>query len=210
MMPRRIGLARVATLAVLALLSACASPPAIRHYVLSPTAPLPAQGAAAPVSVLVAGVSLPQYLERSQIVVRSGGHRLTMIENELWAGDLREDMTRVLVENLGRWLASGRVAASTGFPHGTPDLRLVVEVLRFERGADGRVALEARWSLRRPADDAVPAGSIERLFGAPLPAGAPVEAVVASMSTLWGEFAGVLARRIQAAGTSRPGAKAGG
>lgn len=209
MMPRTILTLRVAAIAILVLLGACASAPATRYYVLSPTAALPIAGAAAPVSVLVRDVALPQYLDRAQIVVRGSGHRLEMIENELWAGNLSQDMTGVLVENLGRLLASERIAASAAFLHGKPEYRVEVEVLRFERGADGRVALEARWSLRRMADGSLLASPIERLSGAPLAADAGFDAVVASMSSLWGELAAVVARRIQAADAAPARGKAG-
>lgn len=209
MMPRLIMTERIAAAAILVLLGACASAPAPRYYVLSPTVVAPVDNTAVPVPVLVKDVTLPQYLDRSQIVVRGSGHRLMMIENQLWAGDLRQDLTRVLVENLGRLLGSERVAASAGFLREKPDYRLEVEVLRFERGPDGRVSLEARWSLRRAADGVLLASPIERLSGAPLGEGASYEAVVASMSALWGELAEVLARRIRAPGIARTGATGG-
>lgn len=189
----------VAAVAGLALLGACASAPVTRYYVLSATAPAPAHAATKPPGVVVSDVSLPQYLDRSQIVVRGSGHRVLVIENELWAGNLREDMTRVLVENLAGLLGSARVIAAPHPQRMQPDYRVAVEILRFERSAAGRVELGARWWLTRASDGVVLASPVETLAGAILPDQSGYEAVVASMSTVYGELAQAIARRISAA-----------
>ena len=54
------------------------------------------------VAVVVASVRLPQYLERPQIVTRSGDNRLQLAEFDQWGGNLYQDMTRVLAQNLAR------------------------------------------------------------------------------------------------------------
>lgn len=103
-------------------------------------------------TLLVREVRLPAYLDRPQIVTRGAGHRLHIAEFDQWGGDLREDMTRVLVKHLGRALGSQRVFATPVGIALQPDYRLEVEVLRFEREADGQVRLHARWWLARGAD----------------------------------------------------------
>lgn len=195
----------IAAVASLALLCGCSSAPATRYYVLSPTAQMPAHRAqalvdreAAAVAVVIKDVRLPQYLDRSQIVTRGSDHRLQIAEYEQWAGNLREDMTRVLAENLGRLLESDRVVAA---PHNLrlqPDYRVEVEVLRFEREPGGRVGLSARWWLTRGSDASLLASPAETLFGAPLGEGASFEAMVASMSAVYGELAQAIARGIRA------------
>ncbi|MBI3370572.1 MAG: membrane integrity-associated transporter subunit PqiC [Betaproteobacteria bacterium] len=189
----------IAAAAFLTLSCGCSSTPAIRYYVLSPTAEAPARRAA-PVAVIITDLRLPQYLERSQIVTRGGDHRLQISEYELWAGNLREDMTRVLAENLGRLLASDRVISA---PHNLrlkPDYRVEVEVLRFERESGGRVGLSARWWLTRGSDAALLTSSGEMLFGAPLGENASYDALVASMSSVYGELAQAIARSIRSRG----------
>lgn len=187
--------------AAVLLASACASDPVTRYYVLAPaaTAPAPVAGAK-PVSVVIKDVRLPQYLERPQIVVRGSEHRLVMADYDLWAGDLRQDMLRVLSENLGRLLATDRVAIAPHTLKTAPDVRVEIEVLRFERGAGGNVELAARWWLTRGADGQLVASPSVALAGTPLPAGAPYEAIVASMSALYAQLAQEIARSIQARG----------
>jgi len=194
---------RLIAAAALVLLAGCAAAPATRYYVLNPTAPAPAaaQGAAraAPesIAVVIKEVRLPQYLDRREIVIRGGDHQLRMVENEQWAGNLREDMTRVLADNLGRFLESERVVAAPHRLKMQPDFRVEVEVLRFEREAGGRVGLAARWWLTQGADATLLASPEITLSGAPLGAGASYEAVVASMSSVYGELAQAIARSIR-------------
>ena len=194
----------IALAAVLALAGGCSSAPVTRSYLLSATAPAPAEMAAKPVAVVVKDLTLPQYLDRSQIVTRGSGHRILVVENELWAGNLHQDMLRVLVENLGRLLASERVVAGPNALRLQPDFRVEVDVLRFERGVDGRVELAARWWLTRGSEDLLLASPTQTLYGPPLGEGATYEALVASMSAVYGELAQAIARSIQAGAASRP------
>lgn len=204
--------ALIAVAATVVLPWGCASAPATRYYVLSPTAQMPARAAApaaaqpaqASIAVVIMDVRLPQYLDRSQIVTRGGDHRLRMAESAQWAGDLREDMTRVLAENLGRLLESDRVIAA---PHNLrlqPDVRVEVQVLRFERDAGGRVELSARWWLTRGSDATLLASPGVTLYGEPLGTGAAYDAVVASMSSVYGELAQAIARSIRSREPGRP------
>jgi uncharacterized lipoprotein YmbA len=184
---------------MLALLAGCASDPVTRYYVLSAVAPAQAAGAS-PVSVVIKDVRLPQYLERVQIVTRGSENRLLMADYELWAGDLRQDMTRVLAENLTRLLATDRVVAAPHTLKLQPDVRVELEVLRFERDAGGKVELTARWWLTRGTDGALLASPGITLLGSPLAAGAPYEVVVASMSAVYAQLAQEIARGIQSRG----------
>lgn len=190
----------IAVFATLALLPGCASAPVTRYYVLSATAQGPLPRTRPAIAVVITDVRLPPYLERPQMVTRSGDYRLQIAEYEQWAGDLRQDMTRVLTQNLGRLLNSERVVAA---PHAfalQPDYRLEVEVLRFEPEPGGRVALAARWWLTRGADAAPGASQSVTLLGAPLGANASYEVLVASMSSVYAEFAQAVARSIRAHG----------
>ena len=95
--------------ASLVLLAGCSSAPATRFYTLAAVAEIPPAGAkgpaphaAKPVTLVITDLRLPQYLDRPQIVSRGSDHRLHMTEHQQWGGNLRDDMTRVLAENLGR------------------------------------------------------------------------------------------------------------
>lgn len=203
----------IAIAAGLMLLCGCSSTPPIRYYVLAAAAEAPAtkaqapadRAAAASVTVIIKDVRLPQYLDRPQIVTRGSDHRLQLSEYEQWAGNLREDMTRVLAENLGRLLESDRVFAAPHNQRMQPDYRVEVEVLRFERESGGRVGLSARWWLTRGSDAALLASPGATLYGAPLGENAAYDALVASMSSVYGELAQAIARGIRSHQARRGG-----
>ncbi|GAB0058447.1 hypothetical protein SIID45300_02796 [Candidatus Magnetaquicoccaceae bacterium FCR-1] len=92
-------------------------------------------------------VELPQYLNRPEMVTRAGGNRLQLERMNQWGGDLKEDIGRVTMENLGRLLNSERVTLLPGRSEGEPDFRVVTSIHRFEPDETGEVVLEARWIL---------------------------------------------------------------
>ena len=179
-----------------ALATGCASAPPTRFYVITP---LPGPTAAAPapgLRVVVAAVRVPEYLDRPQLVTRSGDNRLQLEEFHQWGGNLAKDLTRVMAENLSRLLGSDAVVAAPHTLRMRPDYRVELEVLRFERGGDARVHLTAKWWLQRGADGAPAGGPATALASDPLPEAATVEAAVAAMSALYGELSRVIARAI--------------
>ncbi|MGQ0652024.1 MAG: PqiC family protein, partial [Betaproteobacteria bacterium] len=118
-------------------------------------------------------------------------------DHEQWGGNLRQDMTRVLAENLGRLLGSDRVVAAPHAVRTQPDFRVDVEVMRFERAPDGRVRLVARWWLSRGDGTLLASPSAELAGGAPGEAGS-FDALVASMSAVYNELAVAIAQAIRA------------
>lgn len=188
---------RAALIAVFVVLCGCSGgSAATRYYVLTPTDETAA--AKRDVSVVVTGVRMPQYLDRSQIVTRDGANRLQVSDDEQWGGNLRQDLTRVLAENLGRLLGSERIAVAPQSVR-APDFRLEVEILRFERAADGRVQLAAKWWLT--SGDGTPLASPTTALAGPVVAlaeGKAFDPLVASMSALFNQLCSAIAADIGA------------
>ena len=86
----------------------------MRFYLVTPLEGAQAAAPAPGPGVVVAAVRLPKYLERPQLVTRSGDNRLQLEEFHQWGGNLGKDLTRVLAENLSRLLGSDAVVAA---PH---------------------------------------------------------------------------------------------
>ena len=133
----------------LALAGCAANSPPPRWYLLTPLAAAAETAPGADGSALAVGVgpvTLSAYLERSQIVTRDGGE-LRLAEFDRWAEPLEENVTRVLAENLSRLLATERVAVHPWRPAVPIDVRVSVEVVRFDLDpADGAV-LTARFTV---------------------------------------------------------------
>lgn len=99
------------------------------------------------VAIGVGPVSLPPYLDRPEIVTRSGGNELHLSEFDRWAEPLQQNVSSVLAENLSILIPTDR---TTVFPweRSVPiTYQVIVEVTRFEGNADGNVSLMARWSV---------------------------------------------------------------
>ncbi len=101
-----------------------ATTPATRFYVLNPldsgislVSETDQKGS---LSVEVASLRLPQYLERPQIITRSSGNRLERAEYHQWGGNLRKNMIRVLAKNLSQLLATPDIAISPIVPRPPP------------------------------------------------------------------------------------------
>ncbi len=183
------------TLAV-ALATGCSSAPPMRYYVVTSLEGTAAAASSPGPGVVVAGVRLPQYLERPQLVTRSGDNQLQVEEFHQWGGNLAKDLTRVLAENLSRLLRSDAVVAAPHTQRLRPDYRVEVDVLRFERAGDARVYLTAKWWLLRGADGAQLAGPTTTLTSEPLPAAPTFDPTVAAMSRAYGELARAIAQVI--------------
>jgi len=185
----------IAALALAAVLAGCSSAPTTRYYVVGPLA-APAAAPMQSPGVVVAAVRLPQYLERPQLVTRSGDNRLQLQEFHQWGGNLAKDLTRVLTENLSQLLHSDAVVAAPHTLRLRPDFRVEVEVLRFERADDARVHLTAKWWLSRGADGSMLAGATTTQASAPLPEAPTFDATVAAMSGAYGELSREIAQAI--------------
>jgi uncharacterized lipoprotein YmbA len=127
------------------LLAACGSTPKEHFYTLSFAEP-PQPTAQATITVAVAAVTLPDAVDRTPMVLRTGPNQVDIDDLHRWAEPLKSAVPRALAGNIARELGnasvtSGRQAATTA------DYRVAVDVRRFESSfADGAV-LEAAWTV---------------------------------------------------------------
>jgi len=128
-------------------LSACAGKSASsQFYVLSPL-PQSALGAEGGTVIGVFPVTMPDYLDRPQIVTRVSENEIKLDEFSRWAEPLKNSFTRALVQNLSTLLSTARVintTETTGFPL---TLQVGVEVVQFDGTLGGDVVLIAKWGL---------------------------------------------------------------
>ncbi len=103
---------------------------------------------AASPSIAIARPSLPPYLERVELVTRTGDGRLVVHEKNLWSEPLDAAITRVIADNLRRLTGSTNIQPSTNFI--TRDYSALVEIRieRFDPLPDGSLLLECTWKLQ--------------------------------------------------------------
>lgn len=131
--------------------SGCRSSPPAKFYTLTalsgeaPTQQVPA--ARSHLSIGIDPVDIPDYLDRHQIVTRSGLNELKLAEYDRWAGSLGEDITAVIAENLSLLLSADSVFPYPWNSSSDIDYRIRIHVLRFEGHPGDHVSLKARWTI---------------------------------------------------------------
>ena len=133
---------------VFAALSGCARSPQVTFYTLAPLAENSAVGTPPPFSVAVAPVTLPELVDRPQLVFNTASYRVQILETHRWAEPLKSAIPRMLADNLSRLLGSERVASYPQSAFSNADFRVMVDILRFESTAD-TVLLEGLCTIRR-------------------------------------------------------------
>ena len=106
-----------------------------RFYTLTPPADRSGLGSTGlDTAVVIGPVTIPDYLDRRQIVTRSGRNEIVLAEFDRWGGSLDGEITRVLVAGLADRLNSAHIAVfpwsstplcqgtgrCTGFPSALP------------------------------------------------------------------------------------------
>ena len=129
----------------------CFGPGAVSsYYTLNPpnleASPAESDGA----SRLVIGLgplSLPDYLDRPNIVTRTGPNRLEVNDGRRWAGTLQSEVLRALAANLEAMTGAEQVILFPWDVDVEPDLRFRIRIQTFEGKLGDRVRLQADWSM---------------------------------------------------------------
>lgn len=141
----------LATIAAGLLLCGCAATTPTRFYTLSSLAS--ASGEATPklphVAVGVGPVTLPEYLNRPQIVTRAGRNRIILADFDSWAEPLDGLFARILTENLSLLLGTDDVVPLPLRRTIRLDYDVEVNVTRFDVDSGGHAVLDARWEVYR-------------------------------------------------------------
>ena len=166
-------------------LFACGRSPIVRFYTLSPT-PVTAEGDS-DLALLVGPATFPRALDRNQIVTRTSETQFKVDEFHVWSAPLEFDFLRVVGDNIATALNSDHVIT---YPAEAPykvDYRILLDVSQFDGNLGQHVTLRARWTIMRPAGEAVAVGTFE--VKQPIAAGDDsYDALVAAHSAAAGEL----------------------
>ena len=149
--PRRRLLAGAAAAAALA---ACTrTRPTMFYTLVTPAGPPKARRPGKGLVVGLGPITLPQYLDRPDIVTREGANQMRLAEFHQWAQPLEPMLTQIMAEDLLVLLGAedDPGAAAPGRPAG-PSGRGGRQPLRGRRDA-GEVVLDARWRVYEGDDD---------------------------------------------------------
>ena len=149
----------LAALLATAALSGCGSSPVTHFYTLNPAAEPVAAGAGAKAVYIVAvgAVSLPDGVDRPQIVLRTGGNRVSFSEFERWVGALKDEIALAVAANLKQGLGGANVSAYPMSAGMNADVNVLLYVQRFDSALGDAATVEILWQVT-PAKGAVKTG----------------------------------------------------
>jgi hypothetical protein len=149
-------LALLSTVALLMHLAGCTSSAPTRFYVLSPLASSKLESQIPKdegcITIGIGPVELPAYLDRPQIVTRVSENELNLAEFNKWAEPLKDNFTRVLIENLSTLLCADAISI---FPWKGPtpiDYQVEITVIRMDGNVGGNASLVTHWAIFREKD----------------------------------------------------------
>jgi uncharacterized lipoprotein YmbA len=205
-------LARVRTAAaasMLALVAACATPSASESFyalnaggvVISSTSAAPAAGQLTVAQksslpgIVISAVTIPELIDRPQIVTRDSGNRVIVSEQNLWAESVKSGIGRTLATRLAREMSdAGQPVQVASYPQSSiadPVLRITIDVVRFDAVPNGEAVVDALWSIRRTSDGMIRTG--HTVASSPI-AGTSYGAIVGG----WNDAVGAVDRDIAA------------
>ena len=131
------------------------------------------------------------------MVLKSAGYTLAVNSQIRWAEPLGDMIGRVLSEDLGQRLPGSSVFAESGAISATPDVRVEVDVLRFDEDGSGTVVLQAEVAVERGTSHQPLATRHVQLTAQP--GGPGAAALAASLSGLLGQMADEVAGSVRGA-----------
>lgn len=136
----------------------------MRFYTLDPLRQEPgvraSVSAPGPVRTLSIGpVTIPDVVDRPQLVVRRSANQVDLLEQHRWAQSLASAIAEVLAENLAVLLPQTSVSGQNGNAGRTAGSRLAVEIVQFEAVPGEAVVIKGRWTIVSPGTGNFKTGS---------------------------------------------------
>ena len=137
--------------AILMMMAGCASTAPTRFYnlnpLISPETELTAVSTDQNIAIGVGPIEISDYLDRPNIVTRTGQNEIKISDFNKWAGSLENDISRVISENLSALLSTRRVYVYPFKSYFPLEYQIVVNITRFDGMPGGKVMLKADWTI---------------------------------------------------------------
>jgi uncharacterized lipoprotein YmbA len=147
-MSRGLKAAGGLALGLAACLAGCASPRENAYTLESAAPPAPVPAPDQRTTVAVGPVSVPELVDRPQLVVRDGRFGVAIVEQERWAAPLKESLPRVFAAELGRRRPEHRFVAQSAATLEPAAARLALDLTSFDVSPQDGAVIVAHWSYR--------------------------------------------------------------
>lgn len=141
----------IGSLTCTTMILACASTPPATFYTLSAmdTGIVASRSESLPsnIAISVGPISLPDFLDRPQIITRTGRNTLQLAEFHRWAGSLQREFERVICENLAILLETDHIFLYRQQRTLPINYNVTLNIKHFEGTRGGEVVLNVDWIL---------------------------------------------------------------
>lgn len=175
---------------------ACATTPPPQFYVLDALSQITETTvvSATKQQIGLGPITLPVLLERKQIVTRSGDGLVNIAEFQQWAEPLKDNIVRVLCQNLRQRQPNSLIRAYPWSAYGIVDYRIMIDITRLDAELGQWANLEINWSIMSENKHTIIKNahtSFRRKLDEP-----SYQAVVLALSHMLSDFSGGLAQAI--------------
>ena len=102
---------------------------------------------ASKIAIGIGPIKLADYLVQSRIITRTSDNMIKQAEFDQWNGNLRDNLTNVLAENIGHLLGTGQIYIYPWRTYIPIDYQVIVDIVRLDGQPGKEVVLIARWSV---------------------------------------------------------------
>jgi uncharacterized lipoprotein YmbA len=191
----------VAALAGLAIPSACLRTPAVHYYTLVNKGPAGPPRAGVRYTVYVAPASVPETVDRPELVLRVSATEVAVDDDYRWAEPLRTGIARAVADGLARRLEGALVSTSEEGPKSQSDVEITIDVQHLDVALAEGAAIEVVWTARWADGRSTRTGrSFARARGAP---GGSHDAAVAACAATLESVSDAIARSVRSEYVSR-------
>ena len=146
-------------------------------------------------------ITLPDYLDRPEVVFRVGANELHPWAFDVWAVPLADQFKSTLARDLAVLIDGCEVTTYPWYPR-TFDATVRIDVLRFDVDGDRAARLVVRWAVR-DGEGSRDGPVRESTFSAPL-AGNDARDAVAALSAVLGDFSREIVSAVLAVSDRHP------
>ena len=150
--------ALIAAMLAIAALTGCGTSPKSHFYTLSSGAALERPENKTQYTVAIGPVTVPDIIDRPQIVTSIAANQVQLAEQERWASPVKSEISRVVADTLMRQLDGAYVYVYPHYVSTNPDYQVLLEVQRFDSKLGDAVTVEALWAVRPAQGGAVKNG----------------------------------------------------
>lgn len=136
-------------------LTACGTSPPTRLYIIEPMSAVDSARVDAGPSIAVGPISLPEYLDRKEILTHDERYRVNAAEFDRWAEPLDHSISAALAENLSILVPTDQVVVYPLDSAHTVDYTIALHIITFGTEPSGEVVLKAFYVIYDAANVAV-------------------------------------------------------